>query len=204
MTYPFLVPKGEYSSETTVNRSKFISTIRRIRSLSEMRQFYNELRTLHPKANHNCWAAVAGSPEDSTRYGFSDDGEPSGTAGKPILKVLQHSGKGRLGVIVTRYFGGIKLGTGGLVRAYTQATKTVLEHADFIRFSSTTSLTCSFPYELESSFRYILEQHEVTQAHYTYTEKVTVELVIDETAVALLKQRLGQQSGSILFIEQTG
>lgn len=201
MTDPFFVPKGEYTRELTVNKSKFISTIRRISSLSEMRQFYNDLRSLHPKANHNCWAAIAGSPEDSTKYGFSDDGEPSGTAGKPIFKVLQHSCKGQLGVVVTRYFGGIKLGTGGLVRAYTQATKTVLEHADFTLFSKTACLTCSFPYEEESSFRYILEQHGVTQAHYTYTEKITVELAIDETAVDLLKQRLGRQSGSILFIE---
>lgn len=203
MKRSYLVPSGEYSSETTLLKSKFITTIRRIQSLSEMRWFYNEIRSHHPKANHNCWAAIAGPPEDSNTYGFSDDGEPSGTAGKPILKVLQFSGKGQAGIIVTRYFGGIKLGTGGLVRAYTEATKTILEKASFIQFSKTVHLACSFPYEDEPLFRYILAQHGNITAKYVYTEKVTARLTIGEVELEEFRNQLQHKLGHSLYIDQT-
>ena len=132
------VPADEYIAEITIQKSRFISTIKRVQSLDEMRSFYEKIQKAHPKANHNCWAAVSGAPTDSGGYGCSDDGEPSGTAGKPILKVLQYSGLGQVGLIVTRYFGGIKLGTGGLVRAYTEAAQAAVEGVPHIRKSGCT------------------------------------------------------------------
>ncbi len=193
-TASYCFPDRQYSSELSVTKSRFISTLRRIQSLDEMRLFCSELKTAHPKANHNCWAVLAGSPNDSGLYGFSDDGEPKGTAGKPIFNVLQHSGKGQIGVIVTRYFGGIKLGTGGLVRAYTQAAKDVMGVATFIPFTKTITLACSFPYEEEGVFRHILDQHEILQVDFSYTEHVNARLEVAEnileSLVSNLKKRL--------------
>ncbi len=76
------------------------------------------MKQKHPDARHNCWGFVAGRPDDSMLWGFSDDGEPSGTAGKPILAQLSGCGVGEITAVVTRYYGGIRLGTGGLVKAY--------------------------------------------------------------------------------------
>lgn len=191
----YLIPEGECTSEITITKSKFVSTLRRIQSLTEMRAFHSELQTEYPKASHNCWAVIAGPPNDSGLYGFSDDGEPKGTAGKPIFNVLQHSGKGQLGVIVTRYFGGTKLGTGGLVRAYTQATKDIVEKACFVSFSITITLSCSFPYDKERIFRYILEQHDIKQIEFSYSDRVKAMLVVDETNLEQFENALNQRLG---------
>ncbi|WP_200818668.1 YigZ family protein, partial [Colwellia marinimaniae] len=80
-------------------------------------QFVRDIKAQHPSARHHCWAFVAGRPSDGQQYGFSDDGEPSGTAGKPILNCLLGCNVGEMTAVVVRYYGGIKLGTGGLVRA---------------------------------------------------------------------------------------
>ncbi len=197
----YLIPKGQYTSEITITKSKFLSTLRRIQSLAEMRSFHSQLQADHPKANHHCWAVIAGSPNDSGLYGFSDDGEPKGTAGKPIFNVLQHSGKGQLGVIVTRYFGGVKLGTGGLVRAYTQATKSIMENASFVKFSKTLTLSFSFPYEKERTFRYVLEQHDIKQIDFSYSAKVHAMLVIDETIFEVLQKSMRERLGNALQMD---
>ncbi len=198
----YLIPDSEYTSEITITKSKFVSTLRRIQSLVEMREFHSELQTKHPKASHNCWAVIAGPPHDSGLYGFSDDGEPKGTAGKPIFNVLQHSGKGQFGVIVTRYFGGTKLGTGGLVRAYTQATKDIVEKACFVPFSKTITLSCSFPYDKERVFRYILEQHDIKQIEFSYSDKVKALLAVDETILEQFQNVLNQRLDVSLRMEE--
>ena len=200
MTEYYLVPKAEHAAEIIVTKSKFIGTLRRIQSLEEMRAFCNELREKHPKANHNCWATIAGSPGDAKGYGFSDDGEPGGTAGKPMFKVLQYSGVGQIGVVVTRYFGGVKLGTGGLVRAYTEAIQAVMESAEMVPFSPSVSLSCVFPYEHESSFRYVVEKHSVQKAEFEYTDCVRVKLTLDEAELQGLEEGLNQKIGHHLQI----
>ncbi len=95
--------------------------------MDSARDFVARIKEEYPDATHNCWAFAAGAPADTARVGFSDDGEPHGTAGRPMLTVLLHSGVGELVCVVTRYFGGIKLGTGGLVRAYQGAVRFNLE-----------------------------------------------------------------------------
>lgn len=183
MQTPYLVPVQTEYTEVTLKRSRFIATLARVRALKEMRQFHHEITRQHPKASHNCWAAIAGAPDNSNKYGFSDDGEPSGTAGKPMFKVLHYSGKGQIGVIISRYFGGVKLGTGGLVRAYTEVTQTILEQASFTQYSRSSRLTCSFTYADEALFRFILDKYSVTNAQFDYSEKVTVILEIEEVKV---------------------
>lgn len=116
-----------HCTELIVRRSRFLAQTAHVSSLNEGRSFVEQLRNRHVGATHNCWACVAGAPGSTAQNGFSDDGEPHGTAGRPMLQILQHSGVGEICVVVTRWFGGVKLGTGGLVRAYQDAVRLNLE-----------------------------------------------------------------------------
>lgn len=113
--------------EETIKRSRFIASLAHTPDPASARVFVDRLRAEFPDATHNCWAFAAGAPGDSGRVGCSDDGEPHGTAGRPMLHQLLHGGVGEVCVVVTRYFGGVKLGTGGLVRAYQGLTAQALE-----------------------------------------------------------------------------
>lgn len=115
---PYLIPASPLIWEQEIKKSRFIAYIGRTSTPDEAKAFIEHIRAKEPAARHHCWAFVAGQPSDSRVLGFSDDGEPSGTAGKPMLAQLQGSGVGEITAVVVRYFGGIKLGTGGLVRAY--------------------------------------------------------------------------------------
>jgi len=104
--------------EQVIDRSRFICTVERVQSVEEAQAFIKAMNAEFPDATHNCWAYVVGAPGSTDRIGMSDDGEPHGTAGRPMLTVLQHCGVGEIAAVVTRYYGGTKLGTGGLVKAY--------------------------------------------------------------------------------------
>lgn len=140
-----MVPFRESTREITIKRSRFIATLRRIGSLDEMKTFQAQIKCNNPRATHHCWAVVAGPPGETIAIGMGDDGEPKGTAGRPIFNVLRHSGRGQTGIVVTRYFGGIKLGSGGLVRAYTKAAAEVMAKAKFVTFSASWIAEVSAP-----------------------------------------------------------
>lgn len=114
--YP--VPAQQHRVEQVIDRSRFICTVTRVQSSEEAQAFIKAMNAEFPDATHNCWAYVVGAPGSTDRVGMSDDGEPHGTAGRPMLTVLLHSGIGEIAAVVTRYYGGTKLGTGGLVKAY--------------------------------------------------------------------------------------
>lgn len=114
--YP--VPAATHRVEHEINRSRFITTIARAPTVEDAVAFVRTVGKEFGDATHNCWAYVVGPPGDTGRIGMSDDGEPHGTAGRPMLNALLHGGVGDIAVVVTRYYGGTKLGTGGLVRAY--------------------------------------------------------------------------------------
>ncbi|GAL12720.1 hypothetical protein JCM19233_3714 [Vibrio astriarenae] len=115
---PYLIPQQATSFEEEIKKSVFITHLAHTPTIEAAKAFVDEVKRKHASARHNCWGFVAGRPENSMMWGFSDDGEPSGTAGKPILAQLSGSGVGEIAAVVTRYSGGIKLGTGGLVKAY--------------------------------------------------------------------------------------
>lgn len=127
MTARYSIPNlpggAEHCTELLVRRSRFIATSGHAPDTESARAFIDAIRRAYPDATHNCWAFAAGPPGDTARVGFSDDGEPHGTAGRPMLAVLLHAPVGETVCVVTRYFGGVKLGTGGLVRAYQQAVR---------------------------------------------------------------------------------
>ncbi|MGE0087779.1 MAG: YigZ family protein [Desulfococcaceae bacterium] len=125
MNYP--IPGKIHRTEEIVRRSRFIATAAHADSSDAAKDFIARIRKEFPDATHNCWAFAAGPPAGTAQIGMSDDGEPHGTAGRPMLQILLSSGVGEIAVVVTRYFGGVKLGTGGLVRAYSSAVRKVLE-----------------------------------------------------------------------------
>ncbi|WP_409075111.1 IMPACT family protein [Pantoea sp. C3] len=115
----FDIPADAVSvSEETIKKSRFITLLAHTDGVEAARAFVQQVRNEHPGARHHCWAWVAGAPNDSQQLGFSDDGEPSGTAGKPMLAQLMGANIGEITAVVVRYYGGIMLGTGGLVKAY--------------------------------------------------------------------------------------
>lgn len=121
------MPAEERTAELEVLRSRFRATLAPAPDASSAHALVARLRAAHPEANHHCWAFVVGPPGSTRTVGFSDDGEPHNTAGRPMYDILLHSGLGDLAVVVTRWFGGTKLGRGGLVRAYGDAVQAVLE-----------------------------------------------------------------------------
>lgn len=122
--YP--VPRERHRAELIVDRSRFLCTIERADSAEHAQALVREVNAEFPEATHHCWAYVIGAPGNTSHIGVSDDGEPHGTAGRPMLTVLLHSGVGEIVAVVTRWFGGTKLGTGGLVRAYGGAVQEAL------------------------------------------------------------------------------
>ena len=124
---PDLAPGEIHREEEVIRRSRFIVSMARVQGPDQAKAFIERIRVEHPDATHNCWAFQAG-PAGSTAFaGCSDDGEPKGTAGRPMLTVLLHCGVGEIAAVVTRYFGGTLLGTGGLVHAYQGMVKKGLE-----------------------------------------------------------------------------
>ncbi|MBJ7223448.1 MULTISPECIES: IMPACT family protein [unclassified Brenneria] len=114
--YP--IPAAPVSLSEEIKKSRFITLLAPTNGVDAAKDVIQRAREQHPTARHHCWAYVAGAPDNSQQLGFSDDGEPSGTAGKPMLAQLMGSGVGEITAVVVRYYGGIQLGTGGLVKAY--------------------------------------------------------------------------------------
>lgn len=127
-----LAPGPDVLVETEIKHSRFLAAVRRVGSAADAAAFVDERRRLHPDARHHCWAFVVGADPASRAERSSDDGEPGGTAGVPMLQVLHHRDLVDVAVVVTRWFGGIKLGAGGLVRAYSGAVSTALDSATLV------------------------------------------------------------------------
>lgn len=127
MSARYPVPAARHRAEQSIERSRFICTLQRVATAADAQAFIKEMNAEFADASHNCWAYVAGPPGDTNQVGMSDDGEPHGTAGRPMLTVLLHGGVGEIVAVVTRYFGGTRLGTGGLVKAYGGAVQHALE-----------------------------------------------------------------------------
>ena len=124
---PDLRPGEVFRVEQTIKRSRFIASVGHTPGVEEAKAFTEQIKAEFEDARHNCWAYCAGAAGSTDRIGASDDGEPHGTAGRPMLTAVTHSGIGEVTVVVTRYFGGILLGTGGLVKAYQSSVKMALE-----------------------------------------------------------------------------
>lgn len=155
---PNLAPDEIHREEDVVRRSRFIVSMARVSSTEEAKAFIERIRAEHPTATHNCWAFNAGAPEDTAQVGASDDGEPQGTAGRPMLTVLLHSGVGEIAAVVTRYFGGTLLGTGGLVRAYQGSVKQGLDSLPVVLREDMQRFVVSIEPHQASDFQHFLAE----------------------------------------------
>lgn len=176
--YP--IPGGRYRIEIEVERSRFIATVQPVTSVAQAQEFIAAMKSEFPDANHNCWAYLVGPPGSTDQVGMSDDGEPHGAAGKPMLIALQFSGLGDTAVVVSRYFGGIKLGKGGMVKAYTAAVKSALEGLPRSQRITWVEFRACFDYALLTILERRLPEFEAETLETDYAEQVVCHLRLPE------------------------
>lgn len=186
----YLVPAERIRVEEVIRRSRFITTIAPAATSAEARAFIDEMRAEFADASHNCFAFVAGPPGSTAQVGMSDDGEPSGTAGRPMMAVLLGSGVGDIAAVVTRYFGGVKLGTGGLVRAYSGGVKVALAELPTREKIAWAILHARTPYHWVTPINRLLPDYEAHVADQRYTDIVAWDLAVPEEQLAALSAAL--------------
>lgn len=166
----YLTVDGVTENTVEIKRSKFIATLSHVERGEDAEAFVRAVRKRYPDATHNCYAYIADELGNETR--FSDDGEPGGTAGQPMLEVLKKRGVVRAAVVVTRYFGGIKLGAGGLVAAYTDSVSEVLDAAGIRRMTECAEVTVECDYSDHSAIESALTRAGALRGEAVYGENV--------------------------------
>lgn len=173
--------------EIVEKKSRFIATVRPVETEEEAVAFINEMKKKYWDAKHNCSAFVIGERQEFNRC--SDDGEPAQTAGRPMLDVLLREGVTNVAVVVTRYFGGVLLGTGGLVRAYQEATKAGLNASKIIVKQKGKRLSVQTDYTGLGKLQYLFASENITLEETEYTENVTIHAVIpEESTESIIKK----------------
>ena len=198
----FQVPSKTITVEQEIKRSRFITTAARAANKVSAKEFINSVSKKYSDATHNCYAYVAGNPFSTTDIGFGDDGEVTGTAGKPILSVLQHKIIGEIVVVVSRYYGGTKLGTGGLVRAYSSSVQLVLEKLPLVNCVVVKIVQISFDYQYENSVRQILNKFHVDIKDSIYSDKVVMKIGVPEDRIQELNIELQNSTSGKVLLEE--
>ena len=193
MTEEYLIPAGETETEIIVQKSRFIASINHAFSVDEARTYIKSIQQRYPDATHHVPAFLIGHGASVTAH-CSDDGEPSGTAGRPILAVLQGSDLGDVVVVVTRYYGGINLGTGGLVRAYSLAAKEALLILPLAKKITTLVISLKMDYHWFEQVKLLLEKFEGKIMERKFAEHVYLGVMIIESIYPDLIQALSSLS----------
>lgn len=196
--YRVLIEGGEGIYEE--KKSRFIATLRRCESEREASAFIEEMKKKYWDARHNCSAYVIGSRGETTRC--SDDGEPAGTAGRPMLEVLTGEGLRDVAAVVTRYFGGVLLGTGGLVRAYTQAVKSGLNNCRIGRMRAGYEVEVTTDYNGIGRILYLLGNMGIEPASADYAEKVALRLMVPAEELERLRGEMVEATNGRVGFEK--
>lgn len=195
MSSDYLTIKTAGQHEIEIKKSQFICSLERVTSKEAADAFIQTVRDNNPKANHNCFAYMIGQNDEVQRE--SDDGEPSGTAGVPILEVLKMMHLHDVCAVVTRYLGGTKLGAGGLIRAYSNATSRAIEQVGLVKKVLQRDLILTVSYANFDKLSYFLTQQGLPVADTDYGTDVTVHIAVDlanlETVQATITDRLAGQ-----------
>lgn len=197
--YP--VPAGEFRAEQIIQRSRFVATIGEAATVDDAVRFVRRVSGDFADATHNCWAYVVGRPGSSDRVGMSDDGEPHGTAGRPMLTVLLHSELGDVAAVVTRYYGGTKLGTGGLVRAYSSTLQLALDGLQRTERITLAELVIVFAYPFLTQIRMLLPAFEVEETRQEFGSDVTLQLRLPASRVDALRAALADATRGECIVE---
>lgn len=187
MKNTYVVPVQALEVVTEVKKSRFIARVEHIKSKEEARAYVEAARKDYPDARHHCWAYLLGNPFTNASAAMNDDGEPSGTAGKPILNVIQHKGIGDVIVVVIRYFGGIKLGAGGLTRAYSGAAESVLSQVKLTQVIPSTILKLEMAFNKEQPIRHWLNTFSSTINTFEYRNSVLMTVSVPNSHLPELK-----------------
>lgn len=197
-TYKVVTKEG--TGEIVEKKSRFIGASYIVESVEDAEKKIAEVSKKYWDARHNCYAYVIGKNSENTRC--SDNGEPSGTAGKPILEVITGAGLTNTLVIVTRYFGGVLLGTGGLVRAYTQAAQAAVAASETGEMVYARQLTIEVAYNMINNVKYFLEQNKISISDPRYTENVQYDICVKEEDKEKITEGLIQKcEGKITITE---
>jgi uncharacterized YigZ family protein len=188
-------PANDGFFELIEKRSRFITYCQKVSRPDEFKQLLNSLKKQYPDARHFCYGFRIG-PLNSALRGFSDDGEPNGTAGMPILNVIDHSEFSDVAIIVVRYFGGTKLGTGGLARAYSEAANSVLKSMQWIEFEAKKEMKLLCQFQQEHQLRYLLKQlkGEIVSIDYSQEVELSISIAEDADLSTLALYRLNQSN----------
>lgn len=190
----YLVPRGQGQAEYIEKKSRFLGRVFPVTTEQEARAALERVRKEHYDARHNCWCYVLKSGQKR----YSDDGEPQGTAGQPMLNVLEREGVVDVMCVVTRYFGGILLGAGGLCRAYTKAAKDALDAAGIAKMQPWLRQTASIPYPLFERVKLLVAAQEGVMEDAQYGADIAITYRIPEGADERLRTALRElSSGSI-------
>ncbi len=188
MSYQTL--KHAVSARLDIKKSEFIAYAYPVTSREQAMFHVEQLRAQYADARHHCWAYIIGDPDNTTSAGFDDDGEPNGTAGRPILNVLQHKSIGNVIIIVVRYFGGIKLGAGGLTRAYAGSAQAAVDAMVLLPYVPMAQVKILAEFATEAQCRYVVEDLGGHIDDVTYSKQVTLTVTLAKADIEHLKERL--------------
>ncbi|YCI81748.1 IMPACT family protein [Enterobacteriaceae bacterium] len=196
----WLIPAQPVTFTDEIKRSRFITLLGHTDGVEAAKAFVEAARAAHPDARHHCVAWVAGPPDDSQQLGFSDDGEPAGTAGKPMLAQLMGSGVGEITAVVVRYYGGVLLGTGGLVKAYGGGVQQALNLLTTQRKVPLTEYTLRCDYAQLAGIETLLKQHEGLIVHSDFLVDVTLRVALPASVLPAFSAKLADFSRGALHL----
>lgn len=190
MNDPYLVINKTASFSEEIKKSRFITYLAHVDSKQVALAYLQSIKVLHKEARHHCWAYVAASPKNSVLMGCSDDGEPKGTAGKPMMALLQGCQIGEIMAVVVRYSGGIKLGTGGLVRAYSNGIQQLLPQIETVekRFYQQYQVSCDYAQMAQLESLLVNGVGRIVQID--YLQSVDAKIEIDLQQITLFIKQL--------------
>ncbi len=182
MSNKYLIPNLAlgvcHQNELVIKKSRFITSVGHTDGLDEVKAFIAEISGHYHDASHNCYAYNAGRPGSTAFCGCSDDGEPHGTAGQPMLNIVQHSSIGEICCVVTRYFGGTLLGTGGLVKAYQDSIKAALSTLKTIERIERLHLKLVFDHCHTGKIMHLIKEHDATILDQSFNNEVSLKVLL--------------------------
>ena len=199
---PYITIAADTTYEVTIKKSRFICSLARVTNEAAAQSFISQITKEHRKATHNCFAYLLGDHDQIQRE--SDNGEPSGTAGIPILESLQLAKLHNVVAVVTRYFGGIKLGAGGLIRAYSNVTTKAVHQAGIVQRVKQLRLQITVSYRQHDALVYYLKEQHLTLAGEEYGVNVTTNVFVNEGDATNIMTNLQNRFNDQLIIKKAG
>ena len=194
MSKEYITVKKRAQDSFEEKKSEFIGYVKRVTTEEEAKEFVAEIRGMHKQARHNCFAYVVGQNMGTQRY--SDDGEPQGTAGIPILEVIKKQGITDCAVVVTRYFGGILLGTGGLTRAYIKGASIAIEAAGVVEKVDGTRVGIEIEYDLYGKIQYLCGQNNWHIEDTEFAEGVKIYILLENSELEKLEKEVTEATSA--------